>query len=184
LQHIGDYGNYHQKLRRKSVRQKLNAIGLEFKGKNVLLVDDSIVRGTTSEQIIQMARDAGAKKVYFASASPPVRYPNVYGIDMPSANELIAHGRDVAEIQQAIAADWLVFQDLKDLVETAQEGNPEITQFDTSVFNGHYVTADIDQAYLDHLDGKRNDMAKFQQETLDLSDENEDETIIGLHNSN
>ncbi len=173
-----------QKLRRKSVRQKLNAIGLEFKGKNVLLVDDSIVRGTTSEQIIQMARDAGANKVYLASASPPVRYPNVYGIDMPSVNELIAHDKDVAEIQQAIAADWLIFQDLDDLIETAQEGNPEILQFDTSVFDGHYITADIDQAYLDHLDGKRNDLAKFKQETLDLSDENEDESIIGLHNSN
>jgi len=172
-----------QQLRKKSVRQKLNAIGLEFKGKNVLLVDDSIVRGTTSEQIIQMARDSGAKKVYFASASPPVRYPNVYGIDMPSANELIAHGRDVEEIQKAIASDWLVFQDLDDLIQTAREGNPDILQFDASVFDGHYVTADIDQNYLDDLDSKRNDLAKITEDTSDSSSSNEDETIMGLHNS-
>jgi len=173
-----------QQMREKSVRQKLNAINLEFKGKNVLLVDDSIVRGTTSEQIIQMARDAGAKKVYFASASPPVRYPNVYGIDMPSASELIAHGRSVEEIKDKIAADWLVFQELDDLIETAREGNPEIMQFDASVFDGHYVTADIDQTYLDYLENKRNDMAKIKDESPDLSESNEDGTLMGLHNSN
>jgi len=172
-----------QQLRRKSVRQKLNAIGLEFKGKNVLLVDDSIVRGTTSEQIIQMARDAGAKKVYFASASPPVRYPNVYGIDMPAATELIAHGRDVEEIRLVIAADWLIFQELEDLIETAREGNPEILQFDASVFDGHYVTGDIDQTYLDNLQAKRSDIAKLTQEDSHNTDY-EEESMMGLHNSN
>ena len=173
-----------QQMRIKSVRQKLNAIGLEFNGKNVLLVDDSIVRGTTSEQIIQMARDAGAKKVYFASASPPVRYPNVYGIDMPSAPELIAHGRDVEEIRLAIAADWLIFQDLDDLIATAREGNPDILQFDASVFDGHYVTGDIDQAYLDHLQLKRSEQAKFSQIKTNIDKRPEEESLIGLHNSN
>ncbi|PCJ50684.1 MAG: amidophosphoribosyltransferase [Gammaproteobacteria bacterium] len=172
-----------QQMRRKSVRQKLNPIGLEFKGKNVLLVDDSIVRGTTSEQIIQMARDAGAKKVYFASAAPPVRYPNVYGIDMPSANELIAHGKDVPEIQKAIAADWLIFQDLEDLIESAKEGNPDIDLFDTSVFNGHYVTGDIDQAYLDNLQAKRNDYAKQNTDTLAIESQIDSDSVIGLHNT-
>jgi len=173
-----------QQMRRKSVRQKLNAIGLEFKGKNVLLVDDSIVRGTTSEQIIQMARDAGAKKVYFASASPPVRYPNVYGIDMPSATELIAHGRDVTEIQQAIGADWLIFQEIDDLIESAREGNPDIAQFDASVFNGNYVTGDIDQNYLDSLEQKRNDQAKIKLESMILDNPSDGDTLIDLHNTN
>lgn len=152
-----------QTMRRKSVRQKLNAIGLEFKDKNVLLVDDSIVRGTTSEQIINMARQAGARKVYFASAAPPLRFPNVYGIDMPTASELIAHGRDVAEIAQAIGADWLIFQDLKDLIETASEGNPNIKRFDTSVFDGEYITGDIDQDYLDSVEALRSDDSKKKQ---------------------
>jgi amidophosphoribosyltransferase len=116
-----------QKIRKKSVRQKLNAIDLEFRGKNVLLVDDSIVRGTTSEEIIRMARDAGARKVYFASAAPPVRYPNVYGIDMPAAHELIAHGRSEEEIAQAIGADYLIFQDLADLEEAVRRGNRRST---------------------------------------------------------
>ncbi len=124
-----------QKMRKKSVRQKLNAIGLEFEGKNVLLVDDSVVRGTTSEQIIQMARDAGAKKVYFASAAPPVRYPNVYGIDMPAANELIAHDRSEQEVCVAIGADRLIYQDLDDLIDAVRKGNPEIKHFDTSCFS-------------------------------------------------
>ncbi|MEY2679914.1 MAG: amidophosphoribosyltransferase, partial [Pseudomonadota bacterium] len=115
-----------QQLRKKSVRQKLNAIGMEFKGRNVLLVDDSIVRGTTSEQIIQMARDAGANKVYFASAAPPVRYPNVYGIDMPAAEELIAHDRTEEEVERALGCDWLIYQDLSDLIEAVQRGNPNI----------------------------------------------------------
>lgn len=149
-----------QTQRRKSVRRKLNAIGAEFKGKNVLLVDDSIVRGTTSEQIIDMAREAGAKKVYFASAAPEIRFPNVYGIDMPSANELIAHGRDVEDICEMIGADGLIFQDLEDLIKSVNELNPEIARFETSVFDGHYITQDIDQSYLEKLDSKRNDLAK------------------------
>ena len=128
-----------QKQRKKSVRQKLNAIDLEFKGKNVLLVDDSIVRGTTSSQIIQMARDAGANKVYFASAAPPVRYPNVYGIDMPSGDELIAHGRSEEQVCEAIGADWLVYQDLEDLTRAVEKGNPSIEGFDASVFTGQYI---------------------------------------------
>lgn len=149
-----------QTQRRKSVRQKLNAIGLEFQDKNVLLVDDSIVRGTTSQQIIQMARDAGARRVYFASAAPPVRYPNVYGIDMPAAHEFIAHERTEKEIEQELGADGLIFQDLDDLIETVHRGNRSIEQFDTSCFNHHYVTGDIDQAYLDLLEQHRNDTAK------------------------
>ncbi|QIZ77174.1 amidophosphoribosyltransferase [Ferrimonas lipolytica] len=146
--------------RKKSVRRKLNAINVEFKGKNVLLVDDSIVRGTTSEQIIEMARDAGAKKVYFASAAPEIRFPNVYGIDMPSPNELIAHGRDVEEIRRQIGADGLIFQDIDDLEAAVREGNPSIAHFETSVFSGRYVTADVDQNYLDKLNESRNDNAK------------------------
>ncbi|MEQ8408650.1 MAG: amidophosphoribosyltransferase [Gammaproteobacteria bacterium] len=149
-----------QSQRRKSVRQKLNAIELEFRGKNVLLVDDSIVRGTTCQQIIQMARDAGAKKVYFASAAPPVRYPNVYGIDMPAAAELIAAGKTNDEVQEAIGADWLIYQDLEDLIATCAEGNPNISQFECSVFNGEYVTGDVDEMYLRRLETRRNDAAK------------------------
>lgn len=149
-----------QTLRRKSVRRKLNAIGAEFRGKNVLLVDDSIVRGTTSEQIIEMAREAGAKKVYFASAAPEIRFPNVYGIDMPSANELIGHGREASEINALIKADGLIYQDLSDLIAAVQEENPSITQFETSVFNGEYITGDINQGYLDRLDAARNDIAR------------------------
>jgi len=149
-----------QSQRRKSVRQKLNAIELEFRGKNVLLVDDSIVRGTTCKQIIQMARDAGARKVYFASAAPAVRYPNVYGIDMPAASELIAHGRTDEEVQELIGADWLVFQDLQDLIAASAEGNPEINHFDCSVFDGQYITGDVDDAYLQKLEQARNDAVK------------------------
>ncbi len=172
-----------QKQRKKSVRQKLNAIDLEFKDKNVLLVDDSIVRGTTSQQIIQMARDAGARRVYFASAAPPVCYPNVYGIDMPSATELIAHNKTVEEVSELSGADWLMFQDLDDLVEAVRIGNPEVKRFDASVFDGEYVTGDIDQQYLDRLEQRRNDNAK-------ISDQNgEDDTDLGvnlidMHNSN
>ncbi|HEY8587789.1 MAG TPA: amidophosphoribosyltransferase [Rhodanobacter sp.] len=143
----------------KSVRRKLNAIGLEFNKKNVLLVDDSIVRGTTSRQIIQMARDAGARNVYFASAAPPVRYPNVYGIDMPSASELIAAGRTEKEIEQTLGADWLIYQDLKDLIWAVQDGNEELTQFDASCFSGEYVTG-LDQRYLDQIELLRSDDAK------------------------
>ncbi|GIU26084.1 amidophosphoribosyltransferase [Shewanella sp. MBTL60-007] len=149
-----------QQERKKSVRRKLNAIGDEFKGKNVLLVDDSIVRGTTSEQIIEMAREAGAKKVYFASAAPEIRFPNVYGIDMPTTNELIAHGRDVEEITKLIGADGMIFQSLEDLVEAVRKENPGVKRFETSVFDGKYVTNDVDQAYLDHLTQLRNDDAK------------------------
>ncbi|MDX8126657.1 amidophosphoribosyltransferase [Methylomonas sp. OY6] len=149
-----------QKMRKKSVKQKLNAISLEFDGKNVLLVDDSIVRGTTSEQIIQMARDAGANKVYFASAAPPVRYPNVYGIDMPAAHELIAHDRTEDEICQALGADKLIYQDLDDLIEAVGRGNPEIKHFDTSCFSHDYITGDIDDAYLARIEALRNDNAQ------------------------
>lgn len=167
-----------QNQRKKSVRQKLNAIELEFMGKNVLLVDDSIVRGTTCRQIIEMAREAGAGKVYFASAAPPVRFPNVYGIDMPSATELIAHGRDVDEICKLIGADWLVFQDLHDLVESSREGNPHVTGYDCSVFNGEYVTGDIDQIYLDRIDALRNDEAQSKR----LQGTLEEGAVVGLHN--
>jgi amidophosphoribosyltransferase len=149
-----------QAQRRKSVRQKLNAIDLEFRGKTVLLVDDSIVRGTTSKQIIQMAREAGAKKVYFASAAPPVRYPNVYGIDMPSVNELIGNGRTEEEIARAIGADRLIYQDLQDLLDAAHEGNPRITHFDASCFDGVYVTGDVSSDYLNRIEQVRNDSAK------------------------
>ncbi|MBL4582328.1 MAG: amidophosphoribosyltransferase [Gammaproteobacteria bacterium] len=152
-----------QSQRKKSVRQKLNAIDLEFKGKNVLLVDDSIVRGTTCKQIIQMARDAGAAKVYFASAAPAIRYPNVYGIDMPSADELIASGKTEKEIEEAIGADWLIYQDLEDLISTALEGNPDIKEYECSVFNGEYVTGDVDEIYLRRLENLRSDAAKAKK---------------------
>jgi len=165
-----------QEIRKKSVRQKLNAIESEFKGKNVLLVDDSIVRGTTSGQIIEMARNAGAKKVYFASAAPPVRYPNVYGIDMPTVNELIAHNKTEEEIAGLIGADWLIYQDLHKLVETTQTGDTYINSFDLSCFNGEYVTGDVSQEYLDHIEGIRSDSAKSKRE------EN-DENLIDLSNN-
>ncbi|EEY43622.1 amidophosphoribosyltransferase [Vibrio mimicus VM223] len=153
-----------QQQRKKSVRRKLNAIRSEFKDKNVLLVDDSIVRGTTSEQIIEMARDSGAKKVYIVSAAPEIRFPNVYGIDMPSANELIAHGRDNDAICKQIGADALIFQTIEDLVDAVRCGNPDIVKFEASVFNGEYVTGDIDQQYLDFLESMRSDDAKYQRE--------------------
>ena len=144
-----------QAIRRKSVRQKLNAIGIEFKGKNVLLVDDSIVRGTTSQQIVMMAREAGARKVFFASAAPPVRFPNVYGIDMPTRAELLATGRNDEQICREIGADALIYQDLDALVAAVREGNPEIQQFDCSCFNGQYITGDVTPAYLDRLEHQR-----------------------------
>jgi amidophosphoribosyltransferase len=144
-----------QAVRAKSVRQKLNAIGVEFKGKNVLLVDDSIVRGTTSQEIVQMARDAGAARVYFASAAPPVRYPNVYGIDMPTRTELIASARDVGEIQSAIGADALVFQELDDLKRAVRDVNSELRSFEASCFDGQYVTGDVSPAYLDRIERAR-----------------------------
>ena len=145
-----------QSVRRKSVRQKLNAIGAEFKGKSVLLVDDSIVRGTTSREIVQMARESGAKRVIFASAAPPVRYPNVYGIDMPTRNELIAHGRDDEEIRREITADRLVYQDLDALTRSIADVNPALKDFELSPFDGRYVTGDISRDYLDRLENARN----------------------------
>ena len=165
-----------QQQRKKSVRQKLNAIDLEFSGKNVLLVDDSIVRGTTSSQIIDMARDAGAKKVYFASAAPPVRYPNVYGIDMPNSDELIAHGRTDEEVCKEIGADWLLFQDMEDLVEAVRKGSDNIQGFDDSVFTGNYITGDIDEKYLDLLQSARSDTAKKERRE-------DDDAVIDLYNS-
>jgi amidophosphoribosyltransferase len=149
-----------QDMREKSVRRKLNAVDLEFRGKNVLLVDDSIVRGTTSAQIIELAREAGAKKVYFASAAPPVRFPNVYGIDMPAADELIASGRNLEEIERAIGADWLIYQDLDDLVAACHHDNAKIEEFDTSCFSGEYVTGDVTPEYLARLQLERSDEAK------------------------
>ena len=150
--------------RDKSVRRKLNAIGLEFRGKNVLLVDDSIVRGTTSRQIIKLARDAGAKKVYFASAAPPVRFPNVYGIDMPAATELIANSREVDEIAKLIGADRLIYQDLHGLIRSVRHDNSAITEFDASCFSGEYVTGDVTEEYLQDLEERRNDGAKQARE--------------------
>jgi len=144
-----------QAVRKKSVRQKLNAIGMEFKGKNVLLVDDSIVRGTTSREIVQMARDAGANRVFFASASPPVRFPNVYGIDMPTAKELIANGRSDEEIAREIGADALIYQDLDALVQDCHSVNPAVTSFETSCFSGIYITGDVTQEYLAGVEANR-----------------------------
>ncbi|MBT8086251.1 MAG: amidophosphoribosyltransferase [Woeseia sp.] len=149
--------------RAKSVRRKLNAINLEFRNKNVLLVDDSIVRGTTSRQIIRMARESGARQVYFASAAPPVRYPNVYGIDMPAASELIANGRDVDEICQLIGADRLLYLDLNGLVRSVRHDNSQISEFDTSCFSGEYVTGDVTPAYLQDQEDRRNDKAKSRR---------------------
>lgn len=166
-----------QMQRKRSVKQKLNAMDLEFRGRNVLLVDDSIVRGTTSGQIVKMARDAGARKVYFASASPEVIHPNVYGIDMPSPDEFVAYHRNVKEIAQEIGVDWLIYQDLDDLIASCHRGNKNIKHFDCSVFDGQYVTGDIDQNYLDEIDQRRNDNAKKDN----LECENE---ILGIHNSN
>ncbi|WP_373790504.1 amidophosphoribosyltransferase [Achromobacter insuavis] len=144
-----------QAVRRKSVRQKLNAIGMEFKGKNVLLVDDSIVRGTTSREIVDMARAAGANKVYFASAAPPVRFPNVYGIDMPTQSELIATGRSDEEIARAIGADSLIYQDLHDMQQAVRDINPKLSRFEASCFDGEYVTGDITAEYLARLGQSR-----------------------------
>jgi len=159
-----------QKQRKKSVRQKLSAIELEFKDKNVLLVDDSIVRGTTSREIVQMARVAGAKKVFFASAAPPVRYPNVYGIDMASKNEFVAHNKTTDEVCQSIGADKLIYQNLKDLIWSVQQGNPDILSFDCSCFDGKYLTKDIDTPYLDNLEARRSDQTKQDNITNESSE--------------
>ena len=152
-----------QEERTQSVRRKLNAIDLEFRGKNVLLVDDSIVRGTTSRQIIKLAREAGARRVYFASAAPPVRHPNVYGIDMPAASELIANGRSEEEIQELIGADRLIYQDLHGLIRSVRHDNSSISEFDTSCFSGEYVTGDVTDDYLHELEQRRNDKAKQEE---------------------
>ena len=153
-----------QTLREKSVRRKLNAIDLEFRKKNVLLVDDSIVRGTTSRQIIEMAREAGAHKVYFASAAPPVRYPNVYGIDMPAASELVAHNRSEEEVARIIGADWLIYQTLPDLIRSVRHQNAQIEEFDTSCFSGEYVTGDVTEEYLNRVESLRLDSVKAARE--------------------
>ena len=153
-----------QKIRKKSVRQKLNAIDMEFEGKNVLLVDDSIVRGTTSKEIIQMARDSGAKKVYFASVSPPIRFPNIYGIDMPVNQELIAYNNEVEEVSRAIGADALFYLGLEDLIQSVLDENPAVKNFDTAVFDGNYVTGDS-EVYLEVAAKKRG-----EQGTASLND--------------
>ncbi|HEY7883544.1 MAG TPA: amidophosphoribosyltransferase, partial [Cellvibrionaceae bacterium] len=168
-----------QQMRRKSVRQKLNAIELEFRGKNVLLVDDSIVRGTTCQQIIQMAREAGAAKVYFASAAPAVIYPNVYGIDMPTTKELIAHGRTLEQVCEEIGADWLVYQDLDDLIAASAEGSRGVKEFDCAVFNGKYITGDVDKEYLDKLEASRHQVKEKKKKS---KPEKSDDSPIGLHN--
>ena len=145
-----------QRERKKSVRQKLNAVTMEFRQKNVLLVDDSIVRGTTSHEIVQMARESGANRVYFASAAPPVRYPNVYGIDMPTRQELIANGRSDEEVAREIGADALIYQDLEALKAAVRESNPRLTRFETSCFDGNYITGDVTREYLDSVENQRN----------------------------
>lgn len=160
-----------QKQRKKSVRNKLNPIPAEFKGKRVLLVDDSIVRGTTSGQIVDMAKEAGAEKVYFASAAPEVRYANVYGIDMPTKKELIAHERTNEEIAQMIHADALIYQDLKDLEAAVRQENPALTVFEESVFTGEYITPGVDEEYFEYLDRQRSDDAKADKAWKDSSED-------------
>jgi amidophosphoribosyltransferase len=144
-----------QAVRKKSVRQKLSALPTEFKGKNVLLVDDSIVRGTTSREIVHMAREAGAHKVIFASAAPPVRYPNVYGIDMPTRSELIAHGRSDEEIRRLIEADGLVYQDIDGMKRSVSDLGPHLQRFEASCFDGIYITGDVTPEYLNELEAQR-----------------------------
>ena len=153
----------YQEERRKSVRRKLNILDLEFKGKNVLLVDDSIVRGTTSKKIIEMAREAGANKVYFASAAPAIKYQNLYGIDMPATAELIASNKSNEEVAKEINADWLIYQTLDDLIDSVREGNPEIKEFETSIFTGKYFTPLVEN-YLETLENSRKDELKTQRE--------------------
>ena len=153
----------YQEERKKSVRRKLNILDLEFQGKNVLLVDDSIVRGTTSKKIIEMAREAGAKKVYFASAAPAIKYQNLYGIDMPATSELIASNKSNEEVASEINADWLIYQSLDDLIDSVREGNPEINEFETSIFTGEYITPLVEN-YLEDLENSRKDELKMQRE--------------------
>ena len=153
----------YQEERKKSVRRKLNILDLEFDGKNVLLVDDSIVRGTTSKKIIEMAREAGAKNVYFASAAPAIKYQNLYGIDMPATSELIASNKSDKDVAKEINADCLIYQKLNDLIESVKEGNPEIQEFETSIFTGEYITP-LDENYLEDLENTRKDELKIQRE--------------------
>jgi amidophosphoribosyltransferase len=162
-----------QAVRKKSVRQKLNVIASEFKGRNVLLVDDSIVRGTTSKEIVQMARDAGARKVYMASAAPPVRYPNVYGIDMPTSKELVAHGRSVEEIRQIIGCDALIYQDVEAMKKAIGSLNPAITGFDASCFDGIYVTGDV----------TAEDITRLNENRVGGDEAQEDSSRLALPNS-
>lgn len=159
-----------QAVRKKSVRQKLNAMRIEFKDKTILIVDDSIVRGTTSFEIVQMARESGAKKVIFASAAPPVRYPNVYGIDMPTRSELVAYGRTDEEINKLIGADQLIYQDVEDMKQAVRDINPNIQNFEASCFDGHYITGDITESYLDALEAARNSSAAKADRQRDTSD--------------
>jgi amidophosphoribosyltransferase len=161
-----------QSVRKKSVRQKLNAIGMEFKGRNVLLVDDSIVRGTTSREIVQMAREAGARKVYMASAAPPVRYPNVYGIDMPTKEELIAHGRTLEEIRDYIGCDALIYQDVDAMKRAVFALRPDLTGVEASCFDGHYITGDVS---LEDFDAMKTQRANQPQE-----EESDDRTRLAL----
>jgi len=156
-----------QQVRKKSVRQKLNAVASEFKGRNVLLVDDSIVRGTTSREIVQMAREAGAKKVYLASAAPPVRYPNVYGIDMPTAEELVAHDRTVEEIQAIIGCDALIYQDVDAMKKVLRELNPKLSGFDASCFDGIYVTGDVNAADIARINDNRVQVSLDDEASID-----------------
>ena len=167
-----------QAVRKKSVRQKLSPVSLEFRDKVVCLVDDSIVRGTTCSQIIGMARDAGARKVYFCSAAPAVRFPNVYGIDMPTSEELVAFNRTDKEVAEVINADWLVYQDLNDLVECSRAGNRKIATFECSVFDGKYVTGDIDAAYIERVAASRNDTSRFGSDSTTRSEA----SLINVHN--
>ena len=153
----------YQEERKKSVRRKLNILDLEFRGKNVLLVDDSIVRGTTSKKIIEMAKESGAKKVYFASAAPAIKYQNLYGIDMPATKELVASNRTHEEVAKEIGADWLIYQSLEDLIDTVQYGNPDIKEFETSIFTGDYITP-LGENYLQDLENSRQDDVKAQRE--------------------
>jgi amidophosphoribosyltransferase len=167
-----------QKQRRDSVRQKLNPVELEFKGKNVLLVDDSIVRGTTIKKIIQLAREAGARNVYMASAAPALRYQNVYGIDMPAREEFVAHERTDDEVAREIGADWLIYQTIEDLKASTHEGNPHVDDFECSAFDGKYITGDVGEDYLRRISAARNDVTKNQQE-LDFSSHT---NVLDLHN--
>ena len=158
----------YQEERKKSVRRKLNILDLEFQGKNVLLVDDSIVRGTTSKKIIEMAREAGANKVYFASAAPAIKYQNLYGSDMPATSALIASNKTDDEVAEEINSDWLIYQRLDDLIDAVKVGNPEIENFETSIFTGKYITPLVEN-YLEELENSRKDELKMQREKSQAS---------------